>query len=278
LNKQSCSVGANNGAFGDPCLGVFKSLAVKYTCGAPETTPIKGAMTALINHLKGTAVLDATQIAAQKATIDASLAQLASDGGAIGVAFDLVTTYETVLGPLFMNAANADMGGQSWNPGFVRKALKNNIHMAVLNVMQGIVDYAYAGQNVSQYEKVLSGRVFKSSAYFPGKVTSTPNPSVIHTATIKGDYPKTWGRPVMNDNVPFARKPTGTYLPPGSIATVTVPQSLVGKGFQVRVGAHSEDYSKSNDFIRRLDRVSIVYPITSVATKVGNPLGGGVTS
>jgi hypothetical protein len=33
LNKQSCSVGANNGVFGDPCSGVPKSLVVAYTCG-----------------------------------------------------------------------------------------------------------------------------------------------------------------------------------------------------------------------------------------------------
>jgi hypothetical protein len=33
LNKQSCSVGANNGVFGDPCVGVRKKLAAAYTCG-----------------------------------------------------------------------------------------------------------------------------------------------------------------------------------------------------------------------------------------------------
>jgi hypothetical protein len=32
LNKQSCSVGANNGVFGDPCSGTSKKLAVSFTC------------------------------------------------------------------------------------------------------------------------------------------------------------------------------------------------------------------------------------------------------
>lgn len=148
--------------------------------------------------------------------------------------------------------------------------------MAILNVMQGIVDYAYTTRNISLYESTINGFNLKSSEYFPGKVTSTPNLNVVHSATIKADYPKAWGHPVMNDGVPVARKPTGTYLVPGSVATVTVPQSLVGKGYQIRIGAHAEDYSKSNQFIRRLDRVSIVYPISHPIMKIANPFGGGI--
>jgi hypothetical protein len=37
VNKQSCSVGANNDTFGDPCFGVFKSLAITYMCGSSGT-------------------------------------------------------------------------------------------------------------------------------------------------------------------------------------------------------------------------------------------------
>ncbi len=33
LNKQSCNVGANNGVFGDPCVGTYKKLAIAYSCG-----------------------------------------------------------------------------------------------------------------------------------------------------------------------------------------------------------------------------------------------------
>jgi hypothetical protein len=36
LNKQSCTVGANNGAFGDPCVGTYKKLAVAYSCVSPN--------------------------------------------------------------------------------------------------------------------------------------------------------------------------------------------------------------------------------------------------
>ncbi|MCU0665309.1 MAG: M66 family metalloprotease [Myxococcota bacterium] len=37
LNKGSCSVGASNGVFGDPCVGTPKKLAVAYTCGTGST-------------------------------------------------------------------------------------------------------------------------------------------------------------------------------------------------------------------------------------------------
>ena len=72
-----------------------------------------------------------------------------------------------------------------------------------------------------------------------------------------------------------ARKPTGTYLAPGTIATVTVPAALVNQNFQIRVGAHSWDNS-NRDTIRRLDRSSLLYNIKSVTTKIASPLGGGI--
>jgi alpha-galactosidase len=38
LNKGSCSIGANNAVFGDPCSGTPKKLAVAYACGTGSTT------------------------------------------------------------------------------------------------------------------------------------------------------------------------------------------------------------------------------------------------
>ena len=77
------------------------------------------------------------------------------------------------------------------------------------------------------------------------------------------------------DNERPARRPTGCYLVPGSIAEVTVPGAMVNNGFSIRVGAHSWDLVKKPR-IKRLDRVSIVYPIEAIHTSVANPLGGGI--
>jgi len=50
---------------------------------------------------------------------------------------------------------------------------------------------------------------------------------------------------------------------------------MVEKGFNVRVGAHSWDLKKKPN-IKRLDRVSLVYPIDGARTLIANPLGGGI--
>ncbi|MCU0665244.1 MAG: SUEL-type lectin domain-containing protein, partial [Myxococcota bacterium] len=51
LNQQSCSVGANNGVFGDPCSGQPKKLAVVYTCSG-------GTSSGAITHVGTTQVWD----------------------------------------------------------------------------------------------------------------------------------------------------------------------------------------------------------------------------
>lgn len=89
--------------------------------------------------------------------------------------------------------------------------------------------------------------------------------------TASRSNPKTWGREPAGP----ARRPTGTYLAPGSIATVAVPPALVNQGFQLRVGAHSWDNSNKPRALR-LDRSSLLYDITAPATKVASPLGGGI--
>jgi len=141
----------------------------------------------------------------------------------------------------------------------------------MINVMQNIVDNAYTSINIATYPKLMDGFKFKCAEHFPGKADPPADADVTHTTKISASYPKTFGR--LEDG--FARKPTGTYLAPGSIATVTVPKSLAGKGYNVRVGGHSWDFKKKPR-IKRLDRISLVYSIDSTEVKVANPLGGGI--
>jgi hypothetical protein len=62
---------------------------------------------------------------------------------------------------------------------------------------------------------------------------------------------------------------------PGTVAKVTVPYSLVGKGYQIRVGAHSWDLEEKPR-VNRLFRVSALYAIDSREIYCANPLGGGI--
>jgi hypothetical protein len=221
------------------------------------------AIAALKSHISGTAALTDKQIEANKLTIDSTKDIFGHNDAIIKAAFDLVTTYDDKIGPLWV--ARGD---------FNRKAPVNDIHWTVYNVMQNIMDRAYTGENLARYGGLFDGFKFKCSARFPGSVDAPADPKKVYTVKVDASYPKPFKHEVMHQDVP-ARRPTGAYLAPGCIATVTVPQSLVGKGYSVRVGAHSWDNS-SKPRVLRLDRVSLVYPINDTQVKVASPLGGGI--
>ena len=151
---------------------------------------------------------------------------------------------------------------------------KVDIQRIIFEVMQAIIDFVYTTEIVGKCSEILKGKSFQTSEYFPGKVTSVPDPNEVHKAKISASYPKTFGHPLMHAERP-ARKPTGTYLAPGTIATVTVPLSLVGKGFAIRVGAHSWDLA-GRPPVQRLDRVTELYDIVARQTQIASPLGGNI--
>jgi uncharacterized membrane protein YeiH len=69
------------------------------------TADLTTAIDLLKNHLAGTTVLTAAQIAAQAAIIDKNIAFIGADDKIILDALGLVQEYETKTGPLFINAA-----------------------------------------------------------------------------------------------------------------------------------------------------------------------------
>jgi len=224
-------------------------------------------MLQLKKHINETAVQDADQIKQQTEIIQANIDKIGQNSGIISQALDLVASYESSKGPLFMNGRT--------RRGFPRKPAGGlELDRALFAVQQGLIDYAFTPDNLKRFEQILKGAAFRSSAYFPGAVDAPTDPSVSHEVRINASQPACWGIPVMDNDTP-ARRPTGCYLAPGSIATVTVPQSIVGKGFAIRVGAHSWDLKKKPKVVR-LDRVSLVYPIEETHTAIANPLGGNI--
>jgi hypothetical protein len=223
------------------------------------------ALTALKNHILSSPTLSPSEIAAHKATIDANKSLFGSSSDVMTAGFDLVETYETTpgFGPLWINTGN-----------FSRSGASDDIHWTMYWVMQYIMDETYTSANISSHEILIDGFKFESSSYFPGEADPPVDPEATHTVSIDGTYLDMWGHEIMHEDRP-ARRPTGTYLAPGSIATITVPSSIVGRGYQVRVGCHSWDHS-NRPTCKRLDRSSLVYTITSTETKVASPLGGGI--
>ena len=221
------------------------------------------ALTALNDHVKGITPLVSGQIAEHKLTIDSQSENIGQDCSIIKACFDLVESYDSIVGPLWI--ARGQLNREDFTGG---------IDWSLYNVMQHIMDRVYTQENILAYEDLIDGFKFGSSAHFPGGVDPPDNPDETHIAKIQGSYLKTYGHLTMHAERP-ARKPTGTYLAPGTIATLTVPSSLVGKGYQIRVGAHSWDMS-NRPMVKRLDRSSLVYDINSTEIKVANPLGGGI--
>jgi len=69
--------------------------------------------------------------------------------------------------------------------------------------------------------------------------------------------------------------PTGLYAVPGELVTVTVPSALVGKGYKVRIGAHTDDVSQRSSWLRP-PRVHRWFPIDATVVPVANAFGGSI--
>ena len=243
-------------------------LAISLTQANPaSSTDLSTAMHRLAEHINEKSALDADQAKQQTEIIRKNIDRIGQTSGIISEALDLVESYETTAGPLFMN--------QTTRGGFPRKPAGGlELDRAMFAIQQGLIDYAFTPGNLKKYRQILNGAAFKTSSYFPGAVDAPTDPAAVHEVSINASQPACWGIPVMDNEEP-ARRPTGCYLAPGSIAEVIVPRSMVGKGFSIRVGAHSWDLVKKPKILR-LDRVSIVYPVEEIRTSIANPLGGGI--
>ena len=253
------------------CLFLIVSVALLFIsftqAKSPPNTELSTAISRLDEHINKTSTLNVDQINHQKEIIQKNIDQIGQTSEIISEALDLVSSYETSVGPLFMN--------KTTQGGFPRKPAGGlELDHAIFAVQQGLIDHAFTPGNLKKFGDVLNGAVFKTSSYFPGAVDVPVDPAAVHEVKINASQPACWGIPVMDNEKP-ARRPTGCYLAPGSIAEVTVPESIVAKGFGIRVGAHSWDLRKKPKIVR-LDRVSIVYPIEEIHTAIANPLGGGI--
>lgn len=228
---------------------------------------VSASIAQLQAHIDGTAPLAPDQLQRIAGLIADEGKQVASDVALLRRAFKAVAGYEATAGPLFMNASTRN--------GFPRKAAGGlELDRVMFALQQALLDYAYTPENLVARREVLDGASFRTSEYFPGPVQAKADPDRVYRVKVNASQPAAWGRPVMYAEDP-ARRPTGCYLAPGAVATVTVPPAVVGKGFAVRVGAHSWDL-KGKPVIKRLDRVSLVYPIQATTTLIANPLGGGI--
>ena len=184
-------------------------------------------------------------------------------------AVEVIELYEQRVGPLFTSG-----GVQSFNNSWDGdNNLGRGLARAMLRVYQAVFD-AYDNDLVAQNPSLVDGVLFRSTENFPGSVPNPNNPFVIYQVQIDGTLDEQFGY-VGGYSTNAARRMTGAYLAPGTIAEVIVPNELVNAGYQIRVGGHSWDLSQKNS-ANRLWRVSKLFDITDNSVEVANPMGGNI--
>ncbi|MEM1218579.1 MAG: M60 family peptidase N-terminal accessory domain-containing protein, partial [Bacteroidota bacterium] len=233
------------------------------------------ALTKLNEHINGVQVLSGTELLGIRNTFNLFPECLADSEDMILLAKSTVADFDDVYGALFTTPNTED--GFSKNPN-VDPGLE--VERAVLSLQQGILDEVFSPQVYQDYPQHLEGWFFNSCTSFPGFVAPPTDPTVSKSTLIRANFMDPGGmNPYLNingDGTNHALRPTGLYLAPGSVATVTVPESLVGQDFYVRVGSHEWDLS-NRPFFKRLDRITKKFPIDATTVQVFNPLGGAIS-
>lgn len=104
-------------------------------------------------------------------------------------------------------------------------------------------------------------------------VTAHPDAATLYGAIPAGTPRVT--RTVSIDGSRGRWHPTGLYAAPGELVTVTVPADLVGKGYKIRVNAHTDDVSARSSWWRP-PRVHRSFAIDATTVQVANAFGGSI--
>jgi hypothetical protein len=240
-----------------------------------QCTMVFNALNDLQEHITGSQILSANDLMQISNTFNLFPECLAESEDLIVLGKSVVEYYEDQVGALFTTPATQN--GFSKDPA-VAPGLETE--RAMLALQQGIFDQVFTPAVYADYPQHINGFRFNSCYNFPGYVAPPADSSLSHSMLIRANFEDPNGmNPYFNingDGTEHALRPTGMYLSPGSVATVTVPESLVGNDYYVRVGSHEWDLSNRPIF-KRLDRISKKFPIHSTTIEVFNPLGGAIS-
>lgn len=253
---------------GSDDIGSYATFTTNSPCETSE------ALIDLQNHINSNNTLTETELLAIR---DVFLAQpqCLQNEEFIVLANSVIEEYDSLVGPLFStpNTVNGFSKDPVAAPGL-------GMERAMVALQQAILDFVMTPEVYAEYPEHIDGWIFNTSHTFPGYVDPPADPSVSHSMLIRANFEDPAGtNPHLNingDQTNHALRPTGLYLAPGSIATITVPNSLVGQGYYVRVGSHEWDLGIRPKFYR-LDRITKKFPIDAPTIEVFNPFGGAIS-
>ncbi len=232
---------------------------------------LDSAFSDLRDHINGVETLTSDEIIQIKNTIYNYSKNIGDSEALIANAQAVVDDYDAEIGALFTNFISVDKESDI--------SPVRNLRRAMIALEQALFDYAFIPETYAAFPHLIDGIKFNSCVSFPGDVDPPADTTVTYTTAIRANFADPHGiNPTfaMNgDLTDHALRPTGTYLAPGSVVTITVPSSLVGKNYYVKVGSHDWDLTSKSSF-KRLDRISKKFAIDSTTIKVFNPLGGAI--
>lgn len=232
------------------------------------------ALDDLQDHINGVITLTDDELNQIKNTIYIYADRLADSEMLISKAQSVIVDYDTQIGPLFTtpNTQNGFNKDPSISPGL-------GLERVMIALQQGVFDFVFTPEVCDLYPELIDGVKFNSCISFPGDVAPPTDATTEYAVSIRAQFEDPTGiNPSYNingDGTEHAFRPTGMYLAPGSVATITVPSSLVNKDYYIRVGAHEWDLNNKPIF-KRLDRITKKFAINSTTIKVFNPLGGAI--
>jgi hypothetical protein len=236
---------------------------------------ILNALTDLQGHINGTMTLSAADLLLIKTTFEQFPACFAESESMILLGKSIIADYDEEVGALFTTPTTVN--GFSKDPAATPGL---ELEQAMVALQQGIFDEVFTPEVYADYPQHINGWIYNSCNVFPGNVDPPVDSSVAHSMVIRANFADPAGsNPYFDINgsgTNHALRPTGLYLAPGSVATVTVPDSLVGQDYFVRVGSHEWDLGIRPIF-KRLDRISKMFPIDANTIEVFNPFGGAIS-
>ncbi len=260
----------------DPLPSVGKLVYCKpVTSDNNDLVVFAASISAVRSHLEGTdakSVLSSEQLQMHSNRLKQTMYAVAESEATLLEAFDVITAYEKMRGGAFFVNKETKNGFPNENYGDSAR----DIDRAVLTIQQGIHDIAYMPEKFIKYRSVLAGKKFNSHEWFPGKVKNNvkADSGKIYSVRINATVDKDVDIRTAFSQSP-ARRPTGFYLAAGDVAKVSVPTSMVGKGFVIQVGANAHDKTMKSTIARPF-RVTNRFPIAANMTEIANPNGGGI--
>jgi hypothetical protein len=236
---------------------------------------VLNALNDLQAHLNGTNTLDESELTLVKNIFVQFPACLAESEPVLLLARNVIDDYDGQNGAIFTTPGTEN--GFSKDPA---AAPGMELERAILALQQGAFDHVFSPAVYAAYPQHINGWKFNSCTAFPGDVAPPADSALSHTVPIRANFEDPDGMnpyfDINQDRMEHALRPTGLYLSPGTVAVLTVPDSLVGKDYWIRVGSHDWDLTQRPQF-RRLDRISKKFPIDSTIIPVFNPLGGAIS-